>query len=141
MKPKSYTDTQIKWILENGNSEESWKDLAEEFNRKFKTNKSGNAIRQTYLLWEGNEISSDEMVSNIKETFRAKKTKAKVVKENQAILEYLEHQELLVDTFQDILENNPLKVHKPVKSSKSKKKIDRVVVMHLSDTHFQSMID
>ena len=141
MRPVTYTDEQIKWILENGKSELTWKELAVEFEETFGVKKSGSALRGVYHLWEGHDFSQDEMLKNIRSAHSAKKQKGKVAKENKVLLEYLEHQEELVNTLESILEANPLKIHKAIAHKKSKKKIDRAIVMHLSDTHFQSMID
>jgi len=141
MKALSYTDEQLKWILENGSSELTWAELAEEFEKEFGIKKTGNAIRKTYSLWEGHEFSNDEMLKNIRSAHSAKKQKGKVAKENRLLLDYLDQQEEMIESFKEILKANPLKVHKPVKNKKKKKKTQRAIIMHLSDTHFQSMID
>jgi hypothetical protein len=43
--------------------------------------------------------------------------------------------------FNDVLKNNPIKIHKPLKSISKKTKTKRTIVAHLSDTHFQAQID
>ncbi len=141
MKNTSYTDEQIKWILEKATSELTWKEIATAFEKKFGVKKSWNAIRLTYKLYEGYELSQDEMIKNIRSTHSAKKVKAELAKENKAILDSLDKSEEMLESFENILKNNPIKVHKPVKFKKSKSKTERVIVMHLSDTHFQAQID
>lgn len=122
----------------------TWLDLAKDFNTKFKTNLSRDAIRQKVYTLPDYEmpdtLSPEEIVGQLRTTSNARKARSKLSKENKAILEYLEKQESVLESFKQILEENPIKVHKPVKHNK-KKKIKRAIFGKLSDLHIQAQID
>lgn len=135
MKALSYTDEQLKWILENGSSELTWAELAEEFEKEFGIKKTGNAIRKTYSLWEGHEFSNDEMLKNIRSAHSAKKQKGKVAKENRLLLDYLDQQEELLEKLEQMLKSNKIgKVNIP-KVKRDKKKRDLGIERVLTDIH------
>jgi hypothetical protein len=51
-------------------------------------------------------------------------------------------QDEILGTLKEVLEKNPIKMHKPIKSSSKKKvKKSRTIVAHISDTHFGTNID
>jgi predicted phosphodiesterase len=50
----------------------------------------------------------------------------------------------IVNNIKELLEKNPIRMHKPLKkvnNKKKKKKIDRTIIAHLSDTHYGANID
>lgn len=141
MKSTTYTDEQIKWILENGSSTSlTWQEFAEEFNEEFGLSKTGNAVRKLYNNWEGHDFSEDEMIKNIRSSHSIRKGNSKLRKENKVILEELDKKDNFMSEFEDVLKANPFKIHKPVKS-KTKKKHKRTIFAHLSDNHIGARID
>lgn len=136
----AYTDEQIKFILDNYDNK-TWQEIQKEYNKLFNENKTENALRKAYKRYQDIYFSDDTFIKNYRQTLTARKRASLMSKENKLIIEHLEAQEEFLNEFERLLKKNPLKIHKPVKHKKSKKKIKRATVMHLSDTHIQSMIE
>jgi uncharacterized protein YprB with RNaseH-like and TPR domain len=66
-KAAKYTDKEIQWVLDNGTREDTWKDLATEFNKKFKKTKTGNALRKMYNSYEefADEGIEEEVIERV----------------------------------------------------------------------------
>ena len=139
----SYTDEQIKFILQKNLEGKTHKEIAELFLDKYGEKKSPDAIRKTVARYDGYDLSDDAMVANIRAGHNARKQRSKVQKENKLLLDKLDQLEQLPKKLEEVLKASPIKIHKPVKQKTKKRKSfkERVVVMHLSDTHFQAMID
>ena len=135
MKTRSYTDEQIKWILDNGVSDYTWKELAEQFEKKFGIKKTANAISKVYHMWEGHDFSNDEMLKNIRSVHSTKKQKAKVVKENKVILDFLEIQDDIMSKMQELLKVHKIGKVKIPKLKKDKKKRNLGIERVLTDIH------
>lgn len=139
----SYTDEQIRYILQKNLEGCTHQEVADLYLDKYGEKKTSEAIRKTIARYQDYDLSDDAMLANLRATHNARKGRSKVQKENKLLLEKLDQIEELPRKFEEILKTSPIKVHKPVKQKvKKRKKIkDRTIVMHLSDTHFQAMID
>lgn len=136
MRSTSYTDKHIKWIQENGaDTSKTWKEVAEAFGKKFGIKKTANAIRKTFRLYEGYDLSDDELIKNLKTTHSAKKGRSKVQKENKVLLDYLELQEELNESFRSMLQENDIGKVKLPKVKKSRKKKDLAIEQVITDIH------
>lgn len=142
MKSTTYTDEQLKFVVENGDRGDiTWQELADLFNEKFDLYKSANAVRKLYNVWSGHDFSSDEYLKNLRSAHSTRKANSKLRKANKAILDEMEIKEDFLSIFEDILKKNPIKTHKPVKHKKRKKVAERTVFAHFSDNHIHAMID
>lgn len=59
---KNYTDKQVEFILKTAHSKLTWEEISVKFNKKFKTNKSGNALRHVFRTYENFESKEPEVV-------------------------------------------------------------------------------
>lgn len=140
----SWTDEQIRFIVEKRKKGYTFPEIADEFNSEFANeisrDKSPENIRMQYNKYADFDFSNDEMLKNIRSQHNARKARSKVAKENRLLLDELEGNEQFLDTFESLLKKYPLKVHKPIKLQK-KKKVKRAIFGKLSDLHIQAQID
>jgi hypothetical protein len=98
-----------------------------------------NFLKQTPVQYI--DLENADIIDTLKTNTRLKKSKSKIIRENQLLLENLISMEEFLLLFNEVLSLNPPKIHKPVKHRSKKKSFKRTIVMHLSDTHFQAQID
>ena len=134
-----YTDEQIDFIIDQRLKGSTFPEIVDKFKKKYKITKTSNSINKTFERYKDYDFSQSELVENMRTAFSAKKSKAKIAKENRALLEYIESNDRFLKEFQEILKKNPVKVYKPIKPKKVKTK--RTVVAHLSDLHIGANID
>jgi len=137
----TYTDNQIRFITEHINAGLTYQEVAELFNQEFAEEKTWEAIRKVYKRYGEFEYTETEMVDNIRAVHSARKAKSRISKENRALLEAWDNEDEFLEVLEILLAANPPKAYKKTPKSKKRKKIDRVIFAHLSDTHFHSMID
>lgn len=70
-----------------------------------------------------------------------RETLSKLVKNQRSKLENKYGKEILIkedflSTFKEVMQNNPIVLHKPIKEVKAKKNLQRSVVVHFSDMHY-----
>lgn len=138
---RTYTDDQIKFILKLRKGGKSLKEITKEFNSTYNENKTPKAMESLIFRYEDIDFSYDSNIQNIKQAFRDRKNKAKISKNYKEILEDSLSKEDFLSEFSKIMKETPLAVHKKQPKVPSKKKTKRAIIMHLSDTHFQAMID
>lgn len=97
---------------------------------------SANALRKAFYRYEGLEYDVDPVVESLKEASRAKKAKATVLKENNAVINYLQKRQDLLVEIKDLVEN--IKFTKPqiIKPKIDKKKRKMTVEAMLTDLHY-----
>lgn len=134
-----YTDEQISTVLVLKNSGMSWDDLMFAFNDKFGMDKSVEALRHCYKANKHfhAETTSTINVKNLKSVQHTRRANSKAVKENKAILDYLNAKDCILEELQAITDK--LKT-KPIisipKLVKSKHKKNMTLELMLSDIHF-----
>jgi predicted phosphodiesterase len=129
----------IKTHKEKGNT---WDQTTQLFNSYFKEKVSAEALRKAFARY-GYEISDEAttIIDNIKAKHRASKAKAQAQKENKYLIEEIIGFEDFKAEIKDFNKQVPIKLHKPLKATKNKKKTKRTVVAHVSDTHIGVVIN
>jgi len=135
-KSNTYTDEQIKYIIELKQQDLSWDNIARRFNKKYDDEKTSNAIRKTYYRFEDFEFSTDEFVTNIRKAYNASKGKAVVAKENKALLEFIEGRETLLSDIRDLLKSARFTKPKQIRVKKDRKKRNMTMEVMLTDLHY-----
>lgn len=134
------TDSEVAFIVELKDKGFTWHEISEKVTKKFGINRSSDSVRNSYRRYSEVESTPLSMVRNIKDAHRARKAKSIAAKDNKVLIENQIRQEDFLTEFEAILKNNKPVLYKPTKIP-SKKPTKRVVVMHLSDMHFQAQID
>ena len=140
MRSNTYTDEQLKYVVEIGKTAISWQEATNKFNKKFNLSKTRNAVRKLFNVWQDHDFTNDSMLKNIRSAHTVRKLNSKLRNENNVILDELLVKDQFLEQFEVLLSKNPLKIHKPVKTKK-KKKYKRTIFAHLSDNHIHAMID
>lgn len=135
----AWTEKEIRFVLNKHEEGLSRHEITSEFNKKFKK-RSPNSIQHCIYTYSDYDLSEEAHIDNLKKLHQTRKNNGKTSKENKVILENILSKEIFLSELDIILKNNPPVIYEPVKVS-SKKTTERVIVMHLSDTHFQAQID
>lgn len=136
----TWTEKEIRFVLEQHEEGLSRSEITEEYKVKFGKKRSTNSIKHCIDTYGDYDLTEENHIDSLKKLHSTRKSKSRVAKENKIILDYLENNEKFLQEFKELLKKNPPIIYEPVKVS-SKKSTKRVVVMHLSDTHFQAGID
>lgn len=138
-----YTNKQIKRIIELKKDGLSWADIAREFNREFGTNKSKDTLLKKYentISALSCEITRDDTtLKSLQQAHSQKKRNALLRKQNKIILDHkIEFEDFLKELNTEIKQIKFCKA--PPKKFCKNKKTDRVLVAHISDTHFGCIV-
>ena len=136
-----YTDEQIQFIIQSKISGLTHEEVAEAFNDFYGVKRSAYAVEHIWRKYKYEPIEESLVVKNIVEKRRQQVNNNRLRKEQRLIADEMISQEEFLAEFSEILKNNPIKVHKPVKHKKSKKKKKRTLVAHFSDLHIGARID
>lgn len=135
MKSYTHTDEQLQFIIEEGQKDITWKQVAINFEKKFGIKKTENAVRKLYHTWCDHDFSSDEMLKNIRSAHSTRKQNSKLRKENQTILDHLQLKEEFLDAISDVIKTSKVKKEKLPKVKVDKKKKNLGVELFISDVH------
>jgi hypothetical protein len=138
MSAKRTDAAKIQAIIELRESGLQWTEVAEEFNSKFKDNKSAEAVRLLYNRYaDFYEIDDEKVrVKSLQKIKRTRDSSALNARENRAILSFLNEQEDIVDQISTVvagLKNFKLKTSTPPKSTGKTKMVMEAMI---SDTHY-----
>lgn len=115
----------------------TFKECSKKIKEDYGIVKSSSHLRSNLAYYTEIDCSdSDHLVREKRAKLQNSKTKKDL---NSILKDQIKNQDI-VDEFKKILPKVNFKLHKKVKLN-SKKKINRAIVMHLSDTHFQAQID
>lgn len=131
MASKHWKDEDIKKLIKLRKEGKTWNELINHF-----PGLSANALRKAFYRYEGLDSEVDPLVSSMQATQRATKAKAIAVKENKAVIDYLQKRTDLLNEIQDIVDN--VKFTKPVilKPKLDKKKRKMTIETMLTDLHY-----
>jgi len=131
---------EVTYIIKLKEEGETWYDIAEKVTKKFKTKRTLDSVRKAYSRYKEMVSEQDFGIKILKTNARTKGTLAQTAKENREILKDQLMKEDFLEEFKQLLKKNPITLNKPAKIPQ-KKPTKRVVVMHLSDMHFQANIE
>jgi hypothetical protein len=134
------TEAEVAYIVELKDKGFTWGEVAEKVTKKFGIQRTHDSVRNSYRRYSELENTPTSVIRNIKDAYRARKAKSVTAKDNKTLVENQIKQEDFLQEFESLLKKNKPILYKPSKTT-SKKKTERVVVMHLSDMHFQAQID
>ena len=133
----TYTDEQIKRIFELRDEHDlTWEDVTEYYNEEFEDTKTLNAIRKAYKRFQDYELSNQTIVKSITKAERNAKSKALVVKENKALVDYITARESVEVEIKELFRSVKFTKPKIVKIKKDRKKRNMTVECLLSDLHY-----
>lgn len=136
----AWTEEQIQFVLNKHEEGLSRSEIVEEYQEEFETKRTSNSIKHCIDTYKDYNLSEEVHIDSLKKLHSTRKAKSKVAKENKVILENIVQKEEFLREFEALLETNPPIIYEPFQVN-SKKTTERVIVMHLSDTHFQAQID
>lgn len=108
----------------------SWHEIADKF-----PDYNHNQVMNAFYRYDGLNDSSEIVVESLRQSATSRKSKTRVAKENKALLEYIEQNEALVDSFKAVVKKLNKKAPKRKKVKKSGKRKCTMEVM-LSDLHY-----
>lgn len=131
------TDLEIAYIT--GLKEESsleWADITEKFNKKFRKDKTVDAVKKTYQRHKDRLSDPNNYLKLLKDTARTRKANSLNAKDNKTILDLFEKREDILDAIQNAVKRlnkqavKPLTLPKPGKGRKS-----MTLELLISDVH------
>jgi predicted MPP superfamily phosphohydrolase len=134
------TEAEVSMIVELKEKGFTWGEIAEKITKKFGIKRTLDSVRNSYRRYSDIESTPQSVVRNIKDAHRARRGKASIARDNKILIENQIRQEDFLQEFEALIKKNKPILYKPTKPV-SKKSTERVVVMHLSDMHFQAQID
>lgn len=134
------TEGEVTYIVELKEKGFTWGEIAEKVTKKFGVKRTHDSVRNSYRRYSEIENTPNSVIRNIKDAHRARKQKSVAAKDNKILVENQIRQEDFLQEFEAILKKNKPILYKPTKIA-SKKATERVLLMHLSDMHFQANID
>jgi len=142
-KPKlvgySWTDEQVKFIVEERDRGSTFVEIADEFNHRFEKeilrDKSPESIRSQYEKYKDFDFTDTEMLQNIRSQHTARKARSKVAKENKLLLDEMDKREEMVEAIHELIKANPIGKVKLIKPKVSKQKKNLAIEMPISDVH------
>ncbi len=141
------TDDEIQWIISKAqemnapSSSVEWLDHLDEYNGTFKRNVQATSLARIFRKYKNYNASDDFVVDKLKQHRNMQTRNSKIVKENRIILDTELTRDTFLQTFEDLLKKSPIRYHPKTTLNRSKTKIDRIVVGHISDTHIGVDID
>jgi len=142
-KPKlvgySWTDEQIRFIIEERDRGSTFVEIADEFNSRFGKEilkeKSPENLRAQYGKYKDFDFTETEMLQNIRSQHSARKSRSKTAKENRLLLDEIERRDEIIEAVHDLIKTNPIGKVKVIKPKFSKKKKNLEIEMPISDVH------
>lgn len=144
---KKRTDQEVKWILDKSkdlkapSASSDWEELVDVFNVTFDRNVKPSTLSREYRNYRYYNISEDFIITKLKQNRNIQTRNSKIVKENRLLLDSENIKDTFLKAFKDILKTSPITYHPKTRVKKTKTKIKRVVVGHISDTHIGSEIN
>ena len=136
MKTSTYTDEQIRFIIDLKSKKTVWRTIVALFEQEFGISKSPRTLRRLYDKYKEYDLSQDEMISNVRTAYSARKRNSKLSKEVKALADTLNNNETLVKEFARVINEaniKPVKISKAPKPSKGK--TDIALELLVSDIH------
>jgi len=142
----TWTDEEVKWLITRHKEMKegdgvNLKELNEEFFQKFLVSVSKAAIDGAIRRFDSYNLVENDQLDGIKKVRSAQLSRAKIAKENRILAENAIVEDAFLETFQNLIKDNPLTIHPPAKIHLGKNNFSRVVVGHISDTHIGADID
>lgn len=139
----AYSEDQLAFIFQLKDERGlTWNEVAELYNKKFKTNKHPDAISACYKRNKEYFTATDGLVRTLKSTYRARKTSSYNAKENRAILEEWSKRDDLLEKIEQTILNIGLKKESiPKAPKKNKNKKNMTLELLFSDVHYGKFID
>jgi len=132
----TYTDEQIRLIVNLKKKNTQWKTIADIFEKSFDIKKSTRTLTRIYNKYKDHDFTKDEMVSNIKSQHSTRKRNSKLTKEVRALADTLNNSDELITEIKRVIEEaniEPVAIPKPPKASKSKTNL--AIELLISDIH------
>lgn len=135
---QSYTEVQLLFIAEQRMAGSSWAEATEAYNKKFKDDKTSDAIRFAWNRYKDALNLTDKEVDllTLKELARVKKNTSRVTKVNKKILDQLVAEQDILEHMRGVVEELNKRPAVKVKKYPSKKRKSMTIEAMLSDIHF-----
>lgn len=119
----------------------SWQEITDKFNKKFKNNKGMDGVKKIYYRYGEIANETDFNIRTLQQTHRRKIANSFTAKENRVILDYIVKQEDILESIKSAVKETskiPIKIYKPTKSSK---KENMTMELMFSDVHYGKKTD
>jgi len=137
-----YSEEQLAYIIKTKDETNlSWTEIAEKYNKKFKENKYCESLRKCYHRNKHYFDQKDAPIKTLKQIQQTKKNSSNVAKENKIIIDHLLSQDSIIEAIQNAVKEISLtkyKIPKPI--SKDNKKEKMTLEALLSDIHFGKLV-
>ncbi len=136
MKVTTYTDEQIRFIISLRKAKTPWVELSAKFKETFGIEKSIRTLSRVHAKFRDYDFSNEEMISNIRSTYSARKRNSKLSKEVKVLADTLNGTDDILTEIKRVIGEEKLK---PIKISKvpkkDRKKTNLAIEVLLSDIH------
>ena len=138
----SWTEKEIKFVLEKHNEGFSRSEITESYNEEFGTRRTTNSIQHCILTYKDYELAEEAHIDSLKRLHSTRKAKSKVAKENKAILDYIEQSENLKQSLEELFGNIKFTKAKSIKKPKKTRSKKNMTTEHmLTDLHYGKLTD
>lgn len=118
------------------NTDDTWEEITEKFNKKFKKNKGFDGVKKIYYRYGDFQNEPNFHIKSLKDLSRRKKANSVTAKENRVILEYLEAREDILDAIKTAVKAVGKQKIKPLKFTPQKNKENMTLELMFSDVHY-----
>ncbi len=136
-----YSEEQLAYIIKiKDETDLSWTEIAEKYNKKFKENKYCESLRKCYHRNKNYFDQKDAPIKTLKQIQQTKKNSSNVAKENKIIIDHLLSQDGIIEAIQNAVKEISLTKYKVPKSNKDNKKELMTLEALISDVHFGKLV-
>jgi len=132
----TYTDAQIRFLIDKRSKDVDWTAITAEYNKFFNESKTKKSLQMAFDKYKDMIGTDGISLQKIMENRRLTKSKSNVSKENRLIIDYLQGQSDLIESLKKTVDQ--MKFTKPtvikVEKSKNKKKMTQEIM--LTDVHY-----
>ncbi|MDD5650814.1 MAG: hypothetical protein PHF86_10440 [Candidatus Nanoarchaeia archaeon] len=138
---QTYSEDEIAYIIKlKEQASLSWVEIAYDFNKKFKENKTHENLRHCYEYYKNYFEQDDGQVQMLKQLHRTKKNSSYTAKENKTILDHWNGRDDILETIKEVIREISLNKYKVPKIKVDSKKDNMTLEILLGDIHFGKLI-
>jgi hypothetical protein len=132
----TWSDEQIQRLLQLREEGKTFVEISKQFRKEFGVEVTHNAIKKAFYRYRDTSMEEADTIDALRVSQRAKVSKAKVLKENKLLVDYLNQKEDLFQSLIELIETAKFTKPIQVKPKFDKKKKKAVLEIMLSDLHY-----
>lgn len=135
-------ENEIAYIIQmRDETDLTWSEITDKYNKKFKKNKNFECIKKCYQRYKNYFNVDDNHVKTLKDVHRTKKNNSYTAKENKTILDHWIKRDDLLETIENTVKKISSTKFKIPKTTKSKDKKNMTLELLFSDAHYGKYVD